>query len=129
MEVTIVGVGDYTASVVLTEIGSVTLFSSARQLAAFAGLTPQERLSGTSVQGKTRLCKIGKVRLRKALYFPALNLLRHCPEIQAMRDRLLAAGKTKMQVVGAVMHKLIRVIYGVLHSKQPFDCAKLSPTP
>jgi transposase len=126
---TIVGVGDYTASVVLAEIGSVSLFSSARQLAAFAGLTPQERLSGTSVQGKTRLCKIGKVRLRKALYFPALNLLRRCPEIQARRDRLLAVGKTKMQVMGAVMHKLIRVIYGVLHSKQPFDRAKLCPPP
>jgi hypothetical protein len=32
-------------------------------------------------------------------------------------------------VVGAVMHKLIRVIYGILHSKQPFDPAKLCPTP
>ncbi|MBT9313997.1 transposase [Leptothoe spongobia TAU-MAC 1115] len=30
-----------------------------RQLAAFAGLTPQEHESGTSVKGKTRLCKIG----------------------------------------------------------------------
>lgn len=126
---TIVGIGDYTAAVVLAEIGSIKLFSSARQLAAFAGLTPQEHQSGTSVQGKTRLCKIGKVRLRKALYFPALNLIRRCPEIQAMRDRLLSAGKTKMQVVGAVMHKLIRVIYGVLHSEQPFDPAKLCPTP
>ncbi|NJO79144.1 MAG: IS110 family transposase [Cyanobacteria bacterium RM1_2_2] len=126
---TIVGVGDYTASVVLAEIGCVRLFSSARQLAAFAGLTPQEHQSGTSVQGKTRLCKVGSVRLRKALYFPALNLIRRCPQIGAFRDRLLAAGKTKMQVVGAVMHKLIRVIYGVLHSKQPFDPTKLCPAP
>jgi len=125
----IVGIGDYTASVVLAEIGSITLFSSARQLAAFAGLTPQEHQSGTSVQGRTRLCKIGKVRLRKALYFPALNLIRRCPQIQAFRNRLLAKGKNKMQVVGAVMHKLIRVIYGVLHSRQPFDPAKLCPTP
>jgi transposase len=125
----IIGVGDHTAAVVLAEIGSVTLFGSARQLAAFAGLTPQERQSGTSVQGKTRLCKIGNVRLRKALYFPALNLIRRCPAIQAFRDRLLAAGKTKMQVVGAVMHKLIRVIYGVLHSGLPFDPKKLAPTP
>lgn len=126
---TIVGIGEYTASVVLAEIGSISLFSSARQLAAFAGVTPQEHQSGTSVAGKTRLCKIGKVRLRKALYFPALNLLRRCPQIQAFRDRLLAAGKTKMQVVGAVMHKLIRVIYGVLRSGQPFDPEKLCPTP
>lgn len=125
---TIVGVGDYTAAVVLAEIGSIAWFDSARQLAAFAGLTPQEHQSGTSVHGKTRLCKIGSVRLRKALYFPALNLIRRCTEIQAFRHRLLEAGKTKMQVVGAVMHKLIRVIYGVLHSKQPFDPKKLVPT-
>ncbi|XGV95329.1 MAG: IS110 family transposase [Leptolyngbya sp. BL-A-14] len=126
--VSIVGVGDDTAAVVLAEIGSIDLFSSARQLAAFAGLTPQEHQSGTSVAGKTRLCKVGSVRLRKALYFPALNLIRRCPPIQTFRDHLLAAGKTKMQVVGAVMHKLIRVIYGVLHSGQPFDPGKLSPT-
>ncbi|WP_297079671.1 IS110 family transposase [Thermoleptolyngbya sp. M55_K2018_002] len=93
------------AAVVLADIGRMTLFSSARQLAAFAGLTLQEHLSGTSVQGKTRLCKVGSVRLRKALYFPALNLIRHCPQIRAFHDRLLAAGETKMQVVGAVMHK------------------------
>ena len=126
---TIIGVGDYTASVVLAEIGSLALFTSARQLAAFAGLTPQEHQSGTSVAGRTRLCKVGSVRLRKALYFPALNLIRRCPQIQAFRDRLLTAGKTKMQVVGAIMHKLIRVIYGILHSKQPFDPTKLCPTP
>lgn len=125
---TIVGVGEYTASVVLAEIGSIALFASARQLAAFAGLTPQQHQSGTSVQGRSRLCKIGSVRLRKALYFPALSFIRFCPQIQAFRHRLLAAGKPKMQVVGAVMHKLIRIIYGVLHSGQPFDPAKLAPS-
>lgn len=125
---TIVGVGDATAARVLAEIGSIQHFDSARQLAAFAGVTPQERESGSSVHGKTRLCKIGNRRLRKALYFPALNLLQRCPQAQAFRERLLAAGKSKMQVVGALMHKLIRVIYGVLKSKQPFDPDRLLPT-
>ena len=32
-----------------------------------------------------------------------------------------------MEVVGAVMHKLIRVIYGVLKSGKPFDPEKLIP--
>ena len=124
---TIVGVGAATAARVLAEIGTIEHFSSARQLAAFAGLTPQERESGSSVQGKTRLCKIGNRRLRKALYFPALNWIRLCPQVQRFRERLLAAGKQKMQVVGALMHKLIRVIYGVLNSGQPFDPDKLLP--
>lgn len=125
--VSITGIGEQTALMVLGEIGAIENYGSARQLAAFAGLTPQEFQSGTSVKGKTRLCKIGNARLRKALYFPALVMIRYCPEIQAFRERLLAAGKQKMQVVGAVMHKLIRVIYGVLKSQQAFDPHKLTP--
>lgn len=121
------GIGAHTATRILGEIGSIAVFGSARQLAAFAGLTPQEFKSGSSVHGKTRLCKIGNARLRKALFFPALVMIRYCPEIQAFRQRLLDAGKCKMQVVGAVMHKLIRVIYGVLKSGQPFDSQKLLP--
>ncbi|NEQ42535.1 MAG: hypothetical protein F6K00_02805 [Leptolyngbya sp. SIOISBB] len=39
----------------------------------------------------------------------------------------LSAGKTKMPVIGAWMHKLIRVIYGIFQSKQPFDPDKLLP--
>ncbi|MEM1281627.1 MAG: IS110 family transposase [Cyanobacteria bacterium P01_H01_bin.152] len=123
----IVGVGESTAARVWAEIGSIDHFTSARQLAAFAGLTPQEHTSGTSVQGKTRLCKIGNHRLRKALYFPALTWWRRCPQAQAFGERLLAAGKVKMQVMGALMHKLIRVIYGILKSGQPFDPDKLLP--
>ena len=125
--VSIAGIGEKTAAIVLAEIGSIELFDSTRQLAAFAGLTPREFKSGSSVNGQTRLCKIGNPRLRKALYFPALTSIRHCPEIQAFRERLIQAGKNKMQVVGAVMHKLIRVIYDVLKSGHPYDPARLMP--
>lgn len=121
------GIAEHSATIILAEIGSLESFGSARQLAAFAGLTPREFRSGTSVHGRTRLCKIGNAHLRKALYFPALCLMRHCPEIRDFRQRLLEAGKQKMAVVGAVMHKLIRVIYGVLSSRQKFDPAKLAP--
>ena len=48
-------------------------------------------------------------------------------QLQAFREGLLEAGKNKMQVVGAVMHKLIRVVFGVLKSGQPFDPDKLLP--
>lgn len=69
--VSIQGIGPKTAVAILGEIGSVEDFGSARQLAAFAGLTPQEFQSGSSLQGKPRLGKIGNARLRKALDFPA----------------------------------------------------------
>ncbi|WP_008314835.1 IS110 family transposase [Leptolyngbya sp. PCC 6406] len=125
--VSIVGIGPDTAARLLAEIGDIKAFRSARQLAAYAGLTPQEHSSGTSVQGKTHLCKIGNARLRKALFFPALAFLRHAPQIQPWRDRLSAAGKTKMAIIGAAMHKLIRIVYGVLSSGKTYDPDKLLP--
>lgn len=60
-------------------------------------------------------------------FLPSVNLYPALPTDQAFRERLLQAGKNKIQVVGAVMHQLIRVIYGVLTSGQPFDPAKLMP--
>lgn len=123
----ITGIAEHSASLLLAEIGSIDTFGSAAQLAAYAGLTPQEYQSGSSVRGKTRLCKIGNAHLRKALYFPALSLMRHCPEVKAFRQRLLDNGKHKMAVVGAVMHKLIRIIYAVLKYGEEFDSKKLAP--
>lgn len=48
----IVGLGESPAAQVLTKIGSIAPFTSARQLAAFAGLKPQEQTLGTSGQGR-----------------------------------------------------------------------------
>lgn len=115
------GIGNVTAARLLGELGNWQAFGSARQLAAYAGMTPQEKTSGTSVRGKPRLCKLGNARLRKLLFFPALTLLRWHEPIQQWRESLLKRGKTKKQVVGAVMHKVIRWIFGVLHSQKPFD--------
>ena len=121
----IVGIGEATAVTILAELGSIDQFDSARQLAAFVGLTPQEHQSGSSVRGKTRLCKIGNPHLRKAMYFPALSAIRYSPQIQALKAHFLERGKHKMQIVGIIMHKLIRVVYGVLKSGKPFDPSKL----
>jgi transposase len=123
------GISTLSGSQILAEIGDWTVFSSARQLAAYAGLTPQAKESGSSVHGRTRLCKIGNEHLRRALYFPALTAIRCCEELQPWIEGLRSRGKNKMQVVGAVMHKLIRVIYGVLKSGQPFNPELLAPTP
>lgn len=123
------GISSRSGSQILAEISNWQEFRSARQLAAYAGLTPREKQSGTSVHGKTRLCKIGNAHLRRALYFPALTAIRWSAPIQAWAEQLKARGKTKMQVVGAVMHKLIRVVYGILKSGKPFDPALLMSTP
>jgi transposase len=123
------GIGDITAFKLLAEIVDVQAFDSARQLAAFAGLTPRERRSGSSVRGRTRLSKRGSPRLRSALYFPAIVAQRHNPILQAFAQRLLAAGKSKMQVVAAVMRKLLHLVFGILKSGHPFDPLYLEKKP
>jgi len=115
------GIAETTATVILAEIRDVSSFDSADQLAAFAGLTPHEFSSGSSVCGKPRLSKIGNSRLRKALYMPAVVARRYNPFIRIFCDRLVAKGKSKMSVIGAAMHKLLRQVFGVLKSHKPFD--------
>lgn len=119
--VSIPGIGKRTALTLLAEIVEVTRFSSAPQLAAYAGVSPRQRRSGSSVHGRTRLCKTGNAALRKALYFPAIVARRHNPLIRTFCDRLAQRGKTKMQIIGAAMRKLLHLVYGVLKSGQPFD--------
>ena len=119
--VSIPGIGETTAAKFLAEIPDVKLYSSARQLAAFAGLAPRLHESGGSVKRRARLSKIGAPRLRKALYFPAIVAIKHNPYIKALSGRLRERGKCPMQIIGAAMRKLVHIAYGVLKSGRPFD--------
>lgn len=115
------GIAHTTAVTVMAEVGNVTRFHDARQLAAFAGLTPENHQSGTSVNHKTHLSKRGNARLRSAMFYPAMNATRYNPIVQAFAERLRKAGKTEMEIIGAAMRKLTHLIYGVLNSRMPFD--------
>lgn len=116
---TIPGIGDATAAQLLGELLHRS-FTSARQAAAFAGLVPRIRESGT-LRGRASLSKLGSSRLRKALYFPAITALRCNPSIQALGMRLRAAGKDKMVVIGAAMRKLVHIAFGVVKTGCAYD--------
>ena len=98
----------------LTEIVEINHYQRARQVAAFAGLVPKHRESGSSVRGRPKLCKVGAARPRKAMYFPAIVATQHNPIIKALSERLREAGKCQMVVIGAAMRKLIHIAYGGL---------------
>lgn len=115
------GSGATTAARLLAEITDFTRYQSARQVAAYAGLVPRERRSGSSVRGRTCLSKVGNARLRKALYFPAMTALRSSSFFQQWASGMRERGKSKMAVIGAAMRKLIHLAYGVLKTGKPFD--------
>jgi transposase len=115
------GVGELTAWDILAELPDVQQFDSAQAVAAYAGLAPREHRSGTSVFKKTRLSKQGNARLRKAMYFPAVNALTWNPLVKAHYERLRAAGKLRMVALAAAMRKMLMICYGVLKHQQPFQ--------
>jgi transposase len=116
------GIGFKSAVAILSEMPDVSSFDNAKQVAAFAGLTPSIRQSGSSLHSNGSLSKAGNVRLRKALFMPALVAIRYNPVIKAFYERLLKKGKKKMVAVAAAMRKLLHIIFGVLNHQKPFEC-------
>lgn len=125
------GIGEITAWDILSELPDIDQFDSAQAVAAYAGLSPREHRSGSSVFKKTRLSKQGNARLRKAMYFPAVNALTWNPLVKAHYERLVAAGKIRMVALAAAMRKMLMLCYGVLKHQQPFqeDWQTQSKTP
>lgn len=115
------GLGDKTIPILLSYYGGVLRFDNARQAAAFAGLDPRLRESGSSVKCKPRLSKIGHALLRKALYMPAVVAISRTAWGRAFKIRLACSGKPTMVILGAMMRKLVHVAFGVLKSGKPFD--------
>jgi len=113
------GIGTRTAATLLGEI-NFKQYRSARQLAAFVGLTPRNNRSGT-FRGRTRLSKIGNRRVRKALFMPAIVAKQHNPIVRSFCQRLAVKGKTKMEIIGAAMRKLIHIAFGVVKTGRAFD--------
>lgn len=115
------GLGRVTAAKVLGRVGDLRRFGSAKELAAYIGVTPRQRQSGSSVRGRTTISRIGCRDLRAALYMPALTAIRRNPLLHDFATRLQASGMAKMAVIAAVMRKLVHQMYGVIRSGKPFD--------
>lgn len=100
-----------------------------KQWVKSAGLDPRIFESGKSVHKQARLAKAGNGRLRAALYMPALSAKRHDPNIKAYAQHLTDKGKKPLQVICAVMRKMLHAIHGMLKNNQPFDGSRFYALP
>lgn len=115
------GVGKTTAAKMLAYLGDVRRFDSGKALSAFIGVAPRQRLSGSSVRGRSIISRSGHAAVRHSLYMPALVALKHNPLVSAFGQRLKTAGLAPKAVITACMHKLVLMIYGIVRSGAPFD--------
>ena len=117
------GVGPITAHAVIAAIGDGTQFSSARDFAAWTGLTRQNHDTGGKVRQTGRISRAGDRALRRLLTLGASALLRH---VRARPERgsawiqgVLARRPVKVAVV-AQAAKTARIIWAVLTSGQEY---------
>lgn len=123
------GVGEVLAAVILAELPGTEAISNGAQAVAYAGLNPRRFQSGTSVNHPTRISKIGNATLRTALFMPAMVAIRHNPAVAALAQRLRAQGRlTGKQIVVAAMRKLLVICFGVLKTGKPFEATRAMPT-
>lgn len=118
---TISGIGLLTATQLLVTTLNFTEPLTAAQTAAYAGLVPYPRRSGTSVRGRSSIGQTGNARLRRALYLATLSAAQCNPIIKAFYDRLRAAGKPMKVARCAAARKLLHLAFAIAKSDQPFD--------
>lgn len=118
--ISISGIGPRTAVTLLAYAGDLSGFATPGKLAAYIGVNPSRRISGTSLYINAGISKRGNRHLRTLFYLGALSARRHNTACKALYERLVAHGKTKKQALIAVAHKLIRQAWGVLHNRTPY---------
>lgn len=121
---TLKGMGLVTAAVLIAELPPVTAQTDPRTICAWAALTPRRWQSGT-VEGRAHLGRKGNAFVRQALYMPALVAKRYNPLLQAFAASLAARGKTTPVILGALSHKMLRILVGMLRTKTDFDPNRL----
>jgi transposase len=115
------GIGLVTTAWLLVGTLNFTACRSAEAAAAYAGLVPLARESGTSVRGRRQSGHAGNARLRTALYMATLSAARHNPVIRAQYQRLRAAGKPTKVARCAAARKLMHLAYAVVTKGERFD--------
>lgn len=110
------GVGINTAKVFVTLFGNFQHFDNAKAFAKFVGLSPSEFSSGATVRGRSIITKRGSSRIRALLFNCARSAMRYNKNCKELYHRLIEKGKNGKVALTAVMHKLARIIFGVVQS-------------
>jgi transposase len=123
------GIGMITAAWLLVATVNFTLAPGPVALAAYAGLAPMPRQSGTSVRGRASIGHAGNGHLRSALYLATLSAVRYNPAIKPFYDRLRAAGKPHKVARCAAARKLLHLSWALVTKHQVFDPQHRQPQP
>jgi len=114
------GIGVESAVTIALEIEDVGRFETAKDICSNFGVHPTFKQSGDGQWG-SHMSKKGRGEIRAVLYMSTLSGVRYNPILKRVYANFRAKGMKHRQAAGVVMHKLLRVIYGILKNKTPFN--------
>ena len=114
------GIGIQSAVTLLIEIEDYSRFKDASSMAVYFGLNPVFRASGDK-SGKTKMSKAGRASFRHIMYNVARNSVIHSDYFKTIYNKHRAHGMCHNQAIGVIMHKVTRVVFGVIKSNKMFD--------
>lgn len=114
------GISEYSAFGLLLEIGTIERYASVKKLVSFFGIHPIYRDSGDGSWGM-HMSKKGRKEPRWILFNIAKSAIVHNEMIKQLYEGYLAKGKCKMAALGIIMHKILRIVYGMLKHKNKYD--------
>lgn len=117
---TFIGIGDTLAIGLMIEIENIARFKTVKKLSSFWGVHPMYKISGDG-SGSFRMSKQGRVQPRRLLYLAALTAINHNPAIKPLYEYHVQQGRQRMDAIGICMHKILRIVYGMLKNKTAFD--------
>ena len=104
---------DVTATTITGELGDLTRYGRS-EITAAAGVFPKRFTSGETVKRAPRLARGGGTHLRRALYMAATSVFNSKGALREYVERRLTAGQKKMQIIGALMRKLLLIARAVV---------------
>lgn len=115
----IIGVGAYSAACIMIEIEDIKRFPTAKDLVSYFGLHPALKQSGDKMV--SRMSKKGRPAMRATLYMCAQSAVLYDAHLKQIYHRHREKGKNHRQAIGVIMHKILRIIWGILTSNTPYD--------
>ena len=124
------GIGELSASLLISELGDFTRFDNEKQLIAFCGLDPTITQSGKSINIYGSISKRGDKYIRKILFNICLNIIKICakyyPEhpIYQYYLKKKSEGKHYYECLTACSTKLLRILLAMCKKNEKFSINK-----
>ena len=114
------GINYRMGATIIAEVGDFSRFDSPDKILAYAGLSPSTYQSGQLESSYSHMEKRGSRYLRYALFNAAKFVCRWDPTFAAYLEKKRAEGKHYNVAISHAAKKLVRVIYQLEKSRQPY---------